>query len=180
MSHGGSPTSGPGVGSAEAIFGQILQTMQAGMMQMAQDSQQRFELLERSMREQAIAINAGADAQVKALEALSRKSNVMDIKGVGKPELLKGSHEDAKKAWKGWSYKFESWFASQYPGSGQDLLDWAKSFGDTTIYASDIQTKANTRPEVTTMDGHLHVALVALTSDMPYTIVFNSRKKVRA
>ena len=43
---GGSPQSGganPGPPTAEAIFGQILQQMQAGMGQMAQDSNRRFE-----------------------------------------------------------------------------------------------------------------------------------------
>ena len=147
------------------------------MVQMAQDSQQRFDLLERNLRDQAMAINAGAQVEVRALEALSKMSNVVDIKGVGKPELLKGSHEDAKKAWKSWSYKFESWFASQYLGSGQDILGWAKAFGDTTIQESDIQTKVNSNPKLATIDGHLHRSLVSLTSNMPYMIVFNSRKK---
>ena len=45
-----------------------------------------------------------AEAQVRAFEAMW-----WYIKGVGKPEVLKGSHEDARKVWKTWSYKFESW-----------------------------------------------------------------------
>lgn len=79
---------------------------------MSQDSQQRFELLERGLQQQAQALGA-------SIEALSKRSNVVDIKGVGKPEVLKGSHEEARKAWKSWAYKFESWFASQYPGVGK-------------------------------------------------------------
>ena len=101
----------------------------------------------------------------------------MDVKGVGKPEVLKGSHETARKSWKSWCYKFESWFVSQYPGIGQDALDWAKGCGDQTIQDSDIQLKANAVPELRALDGHLHVALVSLTSEMPYTVVFNARKK---
>ena len=164
-------------GGAEVVFGQILQTMQAGMQQMAQDSQQRFELLERGLREQSQFLQASATAQMTALETLSKKSNVVDVKGVGKPDVLKGSHEEAKRAWKSWAYKFESWFVSQYPDAGQQALDWAKEKGDTTIFDSDVQQKANTLTDLRKMDGHLHVALVSLTSGMPYDVVFSARKK---
>ena len=164
-------------GGAEVVFGQILQTMQAGMQQMAQDSQQRFELLERGLREQSQFLQASATAQMTALETLSKKSNVVDVKGVGKPDVLKGSHEEAKRAWKSWAYKFESWFVSQYPDAGQQALDWAKEKGDTTVFDSDVQQKANTLTDLRKMDGHLHVALVSLTSGMPYDVVFNARKK---
>ena len=126
-------------GGAEVVFGQILQTMQAGMQQMAQDSQQRFELLERGLREQSQFLQASATAQMTALETLSKKSNVVDVKGVGKPDVLKGSHEEAKRAWKSWAYKFESWFVSQYPDAGQQALDWSKEKGDTTIFDSEGQ-----------------------------------------
>ena len=176
MSQPTSPTAGGG-GGAEVLFGQILQTMQANMMQMSQESQQRFELLERGLQDQARALTASSEAQVRALEVMSRRSNVVDVKGVGKPEVLKGSHETARKSWKSWCYKFESWFVSQYPGIGQDALDWAKGCGDQTIQDSDIQLKANAVPELRALDGHLHVALVSLTSEMPYTVVFNARKK---
>ena len=114
---------------------------------------------------------------MSALASIAKKANVVDIKGVGKSNVLKGSHEDAKKTWKSWSYKFERWFGSQYPDVGQEALDWTKVFGDSTIQDSDVQTKANTLTELRKMDGHLHVALVSLTADMPYTVVFNSRKK---
>ena len=177
---GGSPQSGganPGPQTAEAIFGQILQQMQTGMGQMAQDSNRRFELLEAAIREQATVGRASAEAQVKALEAMTKKSNVVDIKGVGKPEALKGSHEDARKVWKTWSYKFESWFSSQFPARGQECLDWARNKGDETILESAITTYANTCPEVVDVDRQLHVALISLTAEMPYTVVFNARKR---
>ena len=60
---------------------------------------------------------------------------------------------------------------------GQEVLDLAKAFGDSTIQDSDVRTKGNTVTKLRKMDGHLHVALVSLTADMPYTVVFNSRKK---
>ena len=50
---------------------------------MAQDANRRVEVLEAAIREQATVGRASAEAQVKALE-----SNVVDIKGVGKPETL--------------------------------------------------------------------------------------------
>ena len=177
---GGSPQSSganPGPQTAEAIFGQILQQMQTGMGQMAQDSNRRFELLEAAIREQATVGRASAEAQVKALEAMTKKSNVVDVKGVGKPETLKGSHEDARKVWKTWSYKFESWFSSQFPAKGQECLDWARNKGDETILESAITTYANTCPEVVDVDRQLHVALISLTAEMPYTVVFNARKR---
>ena len=62
---------GPGQ-TAEVIFGQILQTMQAGMAQMAQGFQQRLELLEGGMQDEARALAMSADA--KALETFSKRS----------------------------------------------------------------------------------------------------------
>ena len=46
------------------------------------------------MREQAVTRRALAKFQVKALEAMTKKSNVVDWKGLGNPEILKGSHEE--------------------------------------------------------------------------------------
>ena len=144
---------------------------------MSADANRRFELLEAAMREQAATSRASVEAQVKTLESLSKKSGVVDIKGVGKPDMLKGSHADARKAWKTWSYKFESWFSSQFPAKGQECLDWARNKGDDTILESAITLYANTCPEVVDVDRQLHVALISLTSEMPYSVVFNSRKR---
>ena len=106
-SPGGSPQSagspqaqGP---TAEVIFGQILQQMQAGMSQMSQRVESKVRVAGGSSTgagEQRVT----AEAQFRAFEAMW-----WYIKGVGKPEVLKGSHEDARKVWKTWSYKFESW-----------------------------------------------------------------------
>ena len=54
------------------------------MNQMSADANRRFELLEAAMREQAATSRASVEAQVKTLETLSKKSGVVDIKGVGK------------------------------------------------------------------------------------------------
>ena len=176
-SPGGSPTAGAGPGTAEVIFGQILQQMQAGMAQMSQESNRRFELLEAALQEQVNTQRVTAEAQVKAFDAMAKKSNVVDIKGVGKPDTLKGSHEDARKVWKTWSYKFESWFSSQFPAKGQECLDWARNKGDETIQESTLTEYVNKVPEAVDVDRQLHVALISLTSEMPYTVVFNARKR---
>ena len=64
---------------------------------MAQNSNRRFELLEAAILEQATVGRASAEAQVKALEVMTKKANKGDVKGVGKSETLKGSYEDARK-----------------------------------------------------------------------------------
>ena len=46
---------------------------------MAQDSNRRFELLEAAIREQATVGRASAEAQVQALEAMTKKSSVVDL-----------------------------------------------------------------------------------------------------
>ena len=43
-----------------------------------------------------------------------RRSGTVDLKGIGKPDALKGSHDEVQKVWKSWSYKFETWFCSQW------------------------------------------------------------------
>ena len=144
---------------------------------MAQDANRRFELLEAAIREQATVGRISAEAQVKALEAMTKKSNVADVKGIGKPEILKGSYEDARKIWKTWSYKFESWFSSQFPARGQECLDWARNKGDATILESVIPTYASTCPEAADGDRQLYVALISLAAEMPYIVVINIRKR---
>ena len=106
---GGSPTTGGG--GPEALFGQILQTMQTELMQMAQDSQQRFELLERGLQEQVRDLQASTQAQVSALASIAKKANVVDIKGVGKPTRTqrkpgKAGHTSLKV---GLGYSTQTW-----------------------------------------------------------------------
>ena len=37
---------------------------------------------------------------------LQLDQGIVDVKGIGKPDTLKGSHEEVQKQWKPWSYKF--------------------------------------------------------------------------
>ena len=94
---------------------------------------------------------------------------------VGKPDVLKGTHdEEVQKIWKTWSYKFEMWFSSQW-GTGQVALDCARKKGDDPITAHDLLNSSIA--DIDAIDPHMHVALVSLAHGMAYDIVFNSRKK---
>eukprot|EP00435_Cladocopium_sp_Y103_P030290 s1121_g7.t1 len=175
-------------GASRSVIGELPSSARNGALNC--ESGFRMEVVERSLRETTVALHEAQGRQAaelaKSLEGLTRRSTgVVDVKGVGKPDHLKGhlkgSHEEVKKVWKTWSYKMETWFCSQYPEIGQKVLDWAKLRGDAAIMESDIQTFAQSEKlkleDVQGLDAHLHVALVSLTSDMAYGTVYNSRKK---
>ena len=92
----------------------------------------------------------------ESLQSLKTKPGVVDIKGIGKPEVLKGTHEDAPKIWKSWSYKFETWFTSQWP-TGQQALDYAKGKADDPVTADNLLD--STIADIDSIDAHLHVSV---------------------
>ena len=169
MSNPGSPTGvqGNGPGPMENMLGQIFVELQRSSQQNAQEANRRMELLEQATARQL-------KEMTDTLSSLQKKPGIVDVKGIGKPEALKGSHEEARKMWKSWSYKFESWFGSQWK-AGHAALDWARGKGDETVTARLLLD--STLEDVDGIDAHLHVALISLTQGMPYDIVFNSRKK---
>jgi hypothetical protein len=57
----------------------------------------------------------GLQKLAEGLQKSSTRPGIVDVKGIGKPDALKGSHEEVQKQWKPWSYKFETWFCSQWP-----------------------------------------------------------------
>ena len=61
-----------------------------------------------------------------------RRPGSVDVKGIGKPDALKGSHDEVQKAWKPYSYKFETWFCSQWL-RGQEALDWVRGKSDDPV-----------------------------------------------
>lgn len=75
-----SPTGAGGGSAAENMLGQILQSLQLGQAQIA--------------RRQA----ASTAALTEALKNLKSKPGAVDIKGMGEPEQLKGSHEESWQA----------------------------------------------------------------------------------
>ena len=61
----------------------------------------------------------GLQKLAEGLQKSSTRPGMVDVKGIGKP------HEEVQKQWKPWSYKFETWFCSQWP-TGQQVLDYAR------------------------------------------------------
>ena len=107
--------------------------LQQGQAQIAQDTPEGLEKLAKGFKESM------------------KRPGTVDVKGIGKPDALKGSHDEVQKVWKSWSYKVETRFCSQSP-RGQEALDWA---------------------HIDAIDARLHVAPVSLTMGMPYNAVFN-------
>ena len=154
---GGAQASGSpqGAGGAEGMLAQILMPLQQNQAEIARDTRQGLQTLSDS------------------LKAALKKPGTVDVKGVGKPSELKGSHDEVAQAWKSWSYKFETWFCSQWP-AGQQALDWARLKGDEPVTADDLLNSQ--LEDIDPIDSHLHVALVSLTQGMAYDVVYNSRK----
>ena len=67
-----------------------------------------------------------------------------------------------KKVWKAWSYKFETWFSSQW-GTGQTALDYARKKRGDPITAHDLFNSSIADSDA--IGSHLHVALVSLTTE---------------
>ena len=145
-------------GGAEGMLAQILMQQQQNQAEIARDTRQGLQTLSDS------------------LKAVLKKPGAVDVKGVGKPSELKGSQDEVAKAWKSWSYKFETWFCSQWP-AGQQALDWARLKGDDPVTARDLPNSQ--LEDIGPIDAHLHVALVSLTQGMACDVVYNSRKKCR-
>ena len=160
MSQPTSPVAGSPTGAAsqgpEAMLAQILVQLQQGQAQIAHDTREGLQKLS------------------EGLQSAIKKPGIVDVKGIGKPDVLKGTHDEVQKHWKSWSYKFETWFCSQWL-HGQRALDWARLKGERPITADDMLTDEIS--DIDSIDAHLHVALVSLTNGMAYDVVFNSRKK---
>ena len=151
----GSPSGAAGAG-AEQVFAQLLLQLQQGQAQIARETREGLQKL------------------TKGLQKSSTRPGIVDVKGIGKPDALKGSHEEVQKQWKPWSYKFETWFCSQSP-TGQQALAYARRKGDGPV--TDVDLLNHTLQDIDAIDAHLHVALVSLTQGMAYDVVCNSRKK---
>ena len=108
----GSPSGATGAG-AEQVFAQLLLQLQQEQAQIARETREGLQKL--------------AEGPQKS----STRPGILDVKGIGKPDGLKGSHEEVQKQWKPWSYKFETWFCSQWP-TGQ-ALDYARRKGDDPV-----------------------------------------------
>ena len=90
------------------------------------------------LREQNAAMARAVESQQKALETLltKREAGVVDVKQVGKPDLLKGKKEEIKREFQNWAYVFESRFSSQFPDA-KEILEWAAKHGKTELDLDD-------------------------------------------
>ena len=118
---------------------------------------------------------------IEAIEAIAqtRTKGTIDVKGIGRPDPISGSKEEIQGKWTTWSYKFETWFTSQYT-NGERILDWAKQQKDTIKQESIRQFSEDSRipeEEVKNVDKQLHTAIVHLTQDEALNLVRNTEKK---
>ena len=56
---------------------------------------------------------------------MSRNTGVVDVRQVGRPDVLKGNRDQAIKDWPAWHGTFTTWFNSQF-NNGKAALDWSK------------------------------------------------------
>ena len=82
-----------------------------------------------------------------------------------------------KKVWKAWSYKFETWFSSQW-GTGQTALDYARKKGGDPITAHDLFNSSIADSDSDAIGSHLHVALVSLTTEQQMALYSTGERSV--
>ena len=117
-----------------ALMAQMLQQMQLANQnttQMIQQTQQAMEARDAALRQALDVQREETTSSVRALsETLARvgskdKTGVVDVKGVGTPEVLQGeTKEQIKQKWPLWSFGFTTWFVSQYE-QADEMLKWA-------------------------------------------------------
>ena len=88
----------------------------------------------------------------------AKRPGILDVKDIGKPDVPKGTHEEVQKIWKIWSYKFETWFSSQW-GTGQATSDCARRKGDGPITLHDLLNSKLEQLEVVYQNSVKHFML---------------------
>ena len=141
----------------EAMLASLLLQLQQGQAEIARTTQEGLKQLADGIAQSA------------------KRPGIVDVKGIGKPDVLKGTHEEVQKAWKTWSYKFETWFSSQW-GTGQTALDYARKKGDDPITPHDLLNSSIA--DIDAIDSHLHVALVSLTMERHMTLYSTLERSV--
>eukprot|EP00435_Cladocopium_sp_Y103_P044288 s116_g12.t1 len=117
----------------------------------------------------------------QAMEKITSKdkTNVVDVKAVGKPEMLQGeTKEQIKQKWPLWAFGF-TWFVSQHEKS-DEMLKWAASYNgaiDEAVLDAVLDVEIATRTgwdDAHRVNRQLHVALVSLTKGETLSILRNS------
>ena len=167
------------------MMAQMLQQMHVAnqnTMQLIQQNQQAMEARDAAMR-QALGVQREETTEsVRVLsESLAKlapkdKSGVVDVKGVGKPEVLQGeTKEQIKQKWPLWSFGFTTWFVSQYE-QADEMLKWAAAYNG-VVDDRAIELEVATRPgwdDAARVNRQLHTALVSLTKGETLSILRNS------
>ena len=168
------------------VMAQVLQQMQVAnqnTMQMMQQAQQNMEARDAAMRQALDQQRTEAQETVKVLSetmakvaAAKDKSSVVDVKAVGKPEMLQGdTKEQIKQRWPLWSFGFTTWFASQHE-QAEDMLKWAAAHNgpiDDQALALEVAVRVGW-DDAARVNRQLHVALVSLTKGETLSILRNS------
>ena len=175
----------PGPVDPMVMMAQMLQQMHVAnqnTMQLIQQNQQAMEARDAAMR-QALGVQREETTEsVRVLsESLAKlapkdKSGVVDVKGVGKPEVLQGeTKEQIKQKWPLWSFGFTTWFVSQYE-QADEMLKWAAAYNG-VVDDRAIELEVATRPgwdDAARVNRQLHTALVSLTKGETLSILRNS------
>ena len=145
---------------------------QQQMQQMQVQMQQQIAMMQQQMAQQNVAMQEQLRIQASAAERGTHR-DLVDIKGVGKPERFSSVHED----WPAWAYQFGTWLGSSYESS-EKLLDWAEARGEEAIDDTDIVNLKIEHPGVEKFNSQLHALLVSLTTrgTEAFEIVRNSKK----
>ena len=94
----------------------------------------------------------------------NRNVGVIDVRQVGKPDLLKGNRDVAFRDWPSWSYMFITWFSSQFE-NGEAILNWARDQSTSGISQPELDAALgnhSTWRDISKVNAQLQVALVSL------------------
>ena len=116
--------------------------------------------------------------QIDSLKTLIQRKDeregLIDVKAVGKPEVLSGTKEEIKTKWPLWSFQFITWFASQWT-AGEAMLKWSeKQTGPIDDAVLSAKALAENWLDAGKANRQLHVALVSLTKGEALSMMRNA------
>ena len=165
MSQPTSPTGG-GAGQGEEMLLRLLQGQQEQLARLQ-------EMIGAQMQGQQ---QLAAATQSVAAASSSRTRGLIDVKAVGRPNVLGGSLEEASRNWRQWSYRLELWLASQFP-EARRILSWAREQGESEIPLASLESTSITgvtRDSLLEFNRQLEVVLGTLTVEAPGDVTMNS------
>ena len=151
----------PGQMLQALIEGQrALQDVIAQQAQLMNQQAMMMTTLQESTRAQIEAVQRQTAESVAAVSAATTKAHrtgVVDVKSIGKPDILQGKKDDIGRQWKNWSFRFEIWLSSQFD-KGQEILDWARECTE-PITMEKIDDQSLVFDDIKSSNAQLRVAL---------------------